>query len=145
MDNFAEVIRSPEFHFLVGHDGRRLTIHAGLVQKLSRPLEALINNGCMKKSLSQTAVMDDVEEETFIAFCDFGYRGKYTTPCRKDKDSEDHLAAADQMQTKEFSTQSHNQNHRLNLRRTGKVAPARKTGKRRSHIIPHLHQNGLLW
>lgn len=32
----------------------------------------------MKESVSKTATIDDVEEETFIAFCEFGYKGRYT-------------------------------------------------------------------
>jgi hypothetical protein len=54
----------------------------------------------MEESLSRTAVIDDVEEETFIAFCEFGYRGKYTTPCRNGKESEDHLSVDGKDQSK---------------------------------------------
>lgn len=47
----------------------------------------------MKESVSRTAIIDDVEEETFILFCEFGYRGNYTTPCRKNNESEENLSA----------------------------------------------------
>lgn len=93
LTNCRRLIRSSEFHFLIGHDQRKLTIHAGLVRNLSAPLDALINNGCMKEAVSRTATIDDVEEETFIAFCEFGYKGNYTTPCRKDKDNDSHFGA----------------------------------------------------
>lgn len=81
-------MRSPEFHFLVGSERRLLTIHAGLVQNLSSPLYALINNGHMEESLSREAVLDDIDEDTFIAFCEYGYRGSYSSPSRKDNESE---------------------------------------------------------
>ncbi len=42
----------------------------------------------MRKSLSETAAMEDVEEGTFIAFGEVGYRGKYITPSGK-QDEED--------------------------------------------------------
>ncbi|PLB51600.1 hypothetical protein P170DRAFT_352433, partial [Aspergillus steynii IBT 23096] len=60
------LIRSPEFYFFIGHDRRKLTIHAGLAHNLSAPLDALMNNGCMKEAVSQTATITDVEEETFV-------------------------------------------------------------------------------
>lgn len=91
--NCQRLIRSPEFHFLIGHDRRKLTIHAGLVHNLSAPLDALMNNGCMKEAVTRTATIDDVEEETFIAFCEFGYKGNYTTPYRKDKEDDGHFDA----------------------------------------------------
>jgi hypothetical protein len=37
-----------------------------------------MNNGYMKEEVSRTATIDDVEEETFIALCEFGYKGNYT-------------------------------------------------------------------
>lgn len=52
-----------------------------------------MNNGCMKEAVSRTATVDDVEEETFIAFCEFGYRGNYTTPYLKDKEDDGHFDA----------------------------------------------------
>lgn len=54
---------------------------------------ALIDNGCMKESLSRTAIIDDLEEDIFILFFEFGYQKKYTTPCRKDNDCEEILSA----------------------------------------------------
>lgn len=48
-------------------------------------------NGSMKEALCRTATIDDVEEDTFIAFCEFAYRGKYNTPCREDEDNDSHF------------------------------------------------------
>jgi hypothetical protein len=42
----------------------------------------------MKEAVTRTATIDDVEEETFIAFCEFGYKGNYT-----DKEDDGHLDA----------------------------------------------------
>jgi hypothetical protein len=42
----------------------------------------------MKEAVTRTATIDDVEEETFIAFCEFSYKGNYTTPYRKDKEDD---------------------------------------------------------
>jgi hypothetical protein len=43
----------------------------------------------MKESLSGTAEMEDIEEGTFVAFCEFGYRGRYRTPSRTYEEEED--------------------------------------------------------
>ena len=77
-------MRSREFHFLVGSERSRLTIHANLVQNLSRSLHDLMNNGQTKESISGEATFEEVEEETFIAFCEFCYRGSYSTPTLED-------------------------------------------------------------
>jgi hypothetical protein len=78
-DNFS-VIRSPPFSFHVGEDRTCLTIHVGVVQNISEPLNALINNGRMKESTSGTAVLGDVDEDVFIGFCKYAYTGSYDTP-----------------------------------------------------------------
>lgn len=54
------------------------------MENLSTPLYALINNGYMKESHTKTAMLEDVDASTFIAFCEFGYTGQYVTPIGKD-------------------------------------------------------------
>ncbi|OJJ82562.1 uncharacterized protein ASPGLDRAFT_75699 [Aspergillus glaucus CBS 516.65] len=76
------------FHFLVGHEQSHLTVHTGIVRNLSPPLYVLINNGMMKDSIERSAILDDVEEGTFIGFCEFAYRGAYTTPDRRGEDND---------------------------------------------------------
>lgn len=76
----SSIIRSSEFHFLVGSEQRRLTVHTEVIRNLSSPLFALINNGMMKESIEGYAMLEDVDEGTFIGFCEFAYRGAYTTP-----------------------------------------------------------------
>lgn len=43
-----------------------------------------MNNGQMKESGSRLAVLEDVEVDTFIAFCEYAYTGRYTVPSRED-------------------------------------------------------------
>ncbi|KAJ5910910.1 uncharacterized protein N7473_000213 [Penicillium subrubescens] len=93
MENFEEVIRSPEFRFLIEPDRKKLTVHTGVVQNLSPPLAVLMNNGRMKESLSGTAAIEDIEEATFIAFREFGYHGRYKTLSRGDEGNSDDLSA----------------------------------------------------
>ena len=51
----SRVMQSPQFTFLVGKDRTPIKIHAGVVEGLSHPLYAMINNGQMKESVSQIA------------------------------------------------------------------------------------------
>lgn len=78
----------------MGNQCSNLTIHAGLVENLSLPLYALINNGKMKESNSKIAVLDDVEEDTFIGFSEYAYRGTYTTPERRDQGKVNYMNGA---------------------------------------------------
>ena len=38
----------------------------------------------MRESIEGSAILDDVEEGTFIGFCEFAYRGAYTTLDRRE-------------------------------------------------------------
>lgn len=84
VNNQHRIIRSSHFTFLVGQEQTPLTIHSAIVQNISEPLYALINNGFMKESTNGVAILDDVETETFIAFCEYAYTGAYVTPDRKE-------------------------------------------------------------
>lgn len=57
-----------------------MSIHAGIVQAISDPLRALIDNGHLTESITGCVTLDDVEEETFIGFCEYAYTGAYVTP-----------------------------------------------------------------
>ncbi|KAJ5585248.1 uncharacterized protein N7459_005048 [Penicillium hispanicum] len=85
MSDFKSIIRSPVFHFLVGNGKARLTVHTEVTRNLSFPLFNLINNGLMKESTEGHAVLEDVEEDTFLGFCEFAYLGAYKTPQRSEK------------------------------------------------------------
>ncbi|KKA23889.1 hypothetical protein T310_2073 [Rasamsonia emersonii CBS 393.64] len=52
----------------------------GLAKELSEPLDNMMNNGHMRESRTGTAVLDDIEVDVFVAFCEFAYKGSYTTP-----------------------------------------------------------------
>lgn len=67
---------------MVGRGERNITVHTGFIRTLSPPLFALISNGTMKESIERTAFLEDVEEDTFVGFCEFAYRKTYTTPDR---------------------------------------------------------------
>lgn len=57
-----------------------MKIHCSVVDGLSDPLRAMINNGQMKKSISRVAELEDVDVEIFGGFCKFAYTGCYTPP-----------------------------------------------------------------
>lgn len=47
-----------------------------------------MNNGHMMESIADVAILEDVELETFVAFCEFAYKGSYTVPEAVVKDTE---------------------------------------------------------
>lgn len=65
--------------FIIGEVQAEFTVHAAIVAKQSKALDALIN-GSMKEAFARKAVFEDIEEDTFIRFCQFAYTGDYTTP-----------------------------------------------------------------
>ena len=75
----ASVFRSKQFVFVIGENQALYTGHAAVIAKQSKALDALIN-GSMGEASEGKAILDDVEEDTFIRFCQFAYTGDYTTP-----------------------------------------------------------------
>lgn len=57
-----------------------MTIQSGLAKDLSEPLDSLMNNAHMQESQARTAVLEDTDVETFVAFCEFAYAGDYSVP-----------------------------------------------------------------
>lgn len=55
-------------------------MHKDLAKDLSEPLHILMTNGQMVESISGTAVLEDIEVDVFIAFCEFAYKGSYLPP-----------------------------------------------------------------
>jgi hypothetical protein len=76
----VRILQSSHFTCLVGSNNTPLTIHAAIVEDISDPLYALINNGCMKESNARVAILEDIEVETFVGFCEYAYTGAYKTP-----------------------------------------------------------------
>ncbi|RFU33844.1 hypothetical protein B7463_g2468, partial [Scytalidium lignicola] len=75
----VDVFRSKQFVFVIGKNQAVFTIHAAIVAKQSKALDALIN-GSMAEASDGKAIFDDIEEDTFTRFCQFAYTGDYTTP-----------------------------------------------------------------
>ena len=49
----------------------------------------------MKESIEGSAILDDVDEGTFIGFCGFAYRGAYATPDRRGEDNDGEYGSFD--------------------------------------------------
>jgi hypothetical protein len=62
---------------LLGEDHICFTIPKTLPKNLSVPLYNLMNNEHMKEAQEGRAVLEDVEEDTFVGFCEFAYTGGY--------------------------------------------------------------------
>jgi hypothetical protein len=54
-------------------------VHAAAIAATSPQLDALINGG-MEESATRCARIEDVKVDDFIRFCEYAYRGDYTTP-----------------------------------------------------------------
>jgi hypothetical protein len=76
---WASVFRSKQFVFVVGENQAAFTLHAAIIAKQSKALDILIN-GPMGEASEGKATFEDIEEDTFIRFCQFAYTGDYTTP-----------------------------------------------------------------
>ena len=66
---------SPPFRFVI--EGRSFYVHRELVAKYSVPLDRMMNGG-MKESQEGFAMLEDVDEGTFIRFTEFLYTGFYS-------------------------------------------------------------------
>jgi hypothetical protein len=54
-------------------------VHSAAIAAISEQLNALINGG-MGEAATRCARIEDVKVDDFIRFCEFAYRGDYTTP-----------------------------------------------------------------
>ncbi|KAI9783212.1 MAG: hypothetical protein M1839_004052 [Geoglossum umbratile] len=70
------IVTSTPFKFVVGKDGDTITVHSALAASHSRPLDALIN-GRMSEAQNGFAVLDDIDRQTFVRFCQYVYTGNY--------------------------------------------------------------------
>lgn len=66
--------------FVIGEVPTEFTVHAAIIAKQSKALDALVN-GFMKEAFVGKATFEDIEEDTFIRFSQFAYNGDYMTPC----------------------------------------------------------------
>ena len=74
------LLGSRTFQFLVGPDGQDrtlFTIHTAVAETLSAPLATLMN-GSMREAIGGVATLKEVDEQTFLRFCEYAYMGDYT-------------------------------------------------------------------
>lgn len=73
------VFRSRQFVFVVGESGTEFSVHADVIANQSKALKALVS-GEMAEASDGRAIFEDLDENTFIRFCQFAYTGDYTPP-----------------------------------------------------------------
>ncbi|KAH8903347.1 hypothetical protein BR93DRAFT_931373 [Coniochaeta sp. PMI_546] len=74
--DYKSIVASRPFRFLVGPEKREFIIHSGVVSRLSKSLDVLVN-GQMMEACEDCAVWADVDQDTFVRFCKFAYTGDY--------------------------------------------------------------------
>ncbi|KIW75220.1 hypothetical protein Z517_11994 [Fonsecaea pedrosoi CBS 271.37] len=101
---------SSTFQFLVGLERKPFNVHSDLAVQLSPVFAALIN-GSMVESVERRVVLDDIDEETFLRFCEFAYKGDFSVPPPKTVVDQE-LPSSPQLETvDEKFTSSHNSSH----------------------------------
>ena len=76
----TSVFRSKQFVFVIGDETKtEYTVHRDLIAKQSKALNSLVN-GEMQETLDGRATFEDLDDNTFVRFCQFAYTGDYTTP-----------------------------------------------------------------
>jgi hypothetical protein len=73
------VFRSRQFVFVASENQAEFTVHVAIIAKQSETLDVLINRS-MKEASDGKAIVKDIQEDTFIQFCQFAYTRDYTTP-----------------------------------------------------------------
>ncbi|KAG6011790.1 hypothetical protein E4U43_008128 [Claviceps pusilla] len=77
--SYASFMASKPFEFVVGPEKKVFAIHSALVASQSAVLERLVN-GDMKEAKEGSAVLEHVDEQTFIRFSQYAYMGIYRYP-----------------------------------------------------------------
>lgn len=75
----GRIIQSDQFTFLVGEDKTPVVVHSNALAATSAQIDRLIN-GQMKEAGSKCAELPDLSVDDFTRFCEYAYRGDYTTP-----------------------------------------------------------------
>lgn len=75
-------MESPHVTFIVGRDKKTVVAHAKAVAATSKQLDELIK-GAMSESAESRVMIEDLEPEDFIRFCEYAYCGDYTVPMDK--------------------------------------------------------------
>ena len=74
-NSLRSVYASAPFKFIV--DGEPLYIHADLVSLHSKPLDRLMN-GVLAEAQKGCAILEDLDEATFVRFIEWAHKGYYT-------------------------------------------------------------------
>ncbi|OAL45883.1 hypothetical protein IQ07DRAFT_547904 [Pyrenochaeta sp. DS3sAY3a] len=77
--SFEDFIQSQQFTFFIGQEGKPIVVHSAAIAATSQQLDALVNGG-MGEATTRCARIEDVKVDDFIRFCEYAYRGDYTTP-----------------------------------------------------------------
>jgi hypothetical protein len=72
-------IGSHPFRFLIGPDKKTFYVHTGLVAQHSSALGALVS-GPMAEAKESCAILEDVDEGTFVRFVEYMYTNDYSVP-----------------------------------------------------------------
>src|ERR1700733_507674 len=72
-------ISSHPFRFLIGPDKKTFYIHTELVAQHSSTLGALVS-GPMAEAKENCAILEDVDEGTFVRFAEYMYTNDYSVP-----------------------------------------------------------------
>jgi hypothetical protein len=71
------VISSNPFEFVVGPDRKKFTIHTALAAYHS-PILAVMMTGHMSEAQDGRATLEEIDEQTFVQFCEYAYTKDYT-------------------------------------------------------------------
>ena len=73
---YYSVPTSTPFRFLVGPDTTIFTVHSTLIAHHSKPLGVLVN-GNLSEAKGECALLQDVDEGTFVRFSQYAYTEEY--------------------------------------------------------------------
>ncbi|KAK6542066.1 hypothetical protein TWF694_007837 [Orbilia ellipsospora] len=79
MPNYAAILNSDVFNFLIGPSRTRFGIHKCLLAAHSDVLKRILD-GHMREATTNEMVLEDVEEDCFACFSEYLYTGKYPVP-----------------------------------------------------------------
>ncbi|KJK76739.1 hypothetical protein H634G_07780 [Metarhizium anisopliae BRIP 53293] len=78
------IASSKPYRFIIGPQRRKFTIHSAIVARQSDYLDKLVN-GDFKEGNEKTVHWENVDEETFVCFWQYAYRGSYDIPGEEPK------------------------------------------------------------
>ena len=85
LSSLSRLIESKPFEFVIGRKKRSFSVHAEAIAVQSNALNSLIN-GRMLEGQKRSATLEDVDQGTFIRFCQFAYTGDYAVPVFETKE-----------------------------------------------------------